>query len=267
VGRSMGAWGMGGVAVCGWLLGVACRKAEVRQQVSKKQEKVTSSELTIFKDLSTAKFYAFDPKKGQRGEITYTLLVPARVRIKITAKNNYDLLYRDLIWDWREAGPHVEYWDGKDAAGNFLNPLECGVWTDIEPKFTFKPATFKPPNLTMEELMMGKQGAHQHNIHDPAKCGRAAVRFTEMISGAGAGSSAKGSRRFDKALSGVSIIRVEVSKDKRGYSDETNYGVRWTVDRKLTDTQYYDRSSDGKFEWKLKTTQFPDGEHTIGVHT
>ena len=50
------------------------------------------------------------------GDIHYTLPEPALVRIRIGIPDGGPLLRTLIDWERRDAGPHVEIWDGKDSS-------------------------------------------------------------------------------------------------------------------------------------------------------
>ncbi len=207
----------------------------------------------IVKDVSTIRAYTFDPSDGEEGAISYNLLQPARLRIIISAKGDQDQLYRVLLWDWQEPGNHEVVWDGMDQSGYPVVPKECSIWMRFDPKSTYRPKTKVIQPLTTAELVMGKQGLHDHNTCDPDKCKLSKPLIKEPRDGA--------------IVSGTITIKVEVDKNARGYADQSGYGARWMVDQQLIAGMYYEKESDGKFEFRLDTTSFPNGPHVIRVGT
>ena len=205
----------------------------------------------IVKDISTIRAYTFDPAKGEKGTISYTLLEPARSRIAVTHKSDLDQLYRVLLWDWQEAGKHELFWDGLDQSGYPVVLKECSIRMKFYPKSTYRPGTKVIQPLTTSELIAGKQGPHDHNMCDPDKCKPSKPFVTEPRDG--------------DVVSGTISVKVEVDKEARGYGDQSGYGVRWMVDQRLIAGMYYEKESDGKFEFKLDTTRFSNGPHVIRV--
>lgn len=220
----------------------------------------------ILKDLSTVDAFAFDPSKGEKGKISYTLTEPARVRIVVTARGDPDQLYTILLWDWQEAGTHEVIWDGKDQCGNLvLNPLKCSISMWAAPKSTYWPGTLKIGFLTTHQLIHGHQGPHDHNKCDPSKCKPAELKITSIVPESSSVILQESGLPPADILSGKILIKAEVSEKARGYGDQTGYGIRWMIDGNLITEQYYEKESNGKCQLELDTTAFGDDEHVISV--
>ncbi len=219
----------------------------------------------ILKDLILSHAYTVDVEKGELAPITYTLTVPARVRIIVCAPNDPDQLYRILIWDWQEAGPQTVMFDGRDQGGYPLDMSKCAFWLDAYNKGNYRPNTIELKPLTTQDLILGKQGPHDHNRCFEDKCKPSQIRFVGFQNVLPDPSDDIFPIKEDVVLSGVVNIKARVAKDARGYGDMTGYGVRWMVDQTLIGAEYYERESDGEFEFQLDTSAFPEGSHVLRV--
>ncbi|UCG59479.1 MAG: hypothetical protein JSU70_08190, partial [Phycisphaerales bacterium] len=84
-------------------------------------------------EISTFGALSFDPKEKEFGEISYKLSRPAWIRIRIVLRNDEQLVLRTLVdWSKREAGKHVETWDGRDAAGHPINKTRFPCFITID---------------------------------------------------------------------------------------------------------------------------------------
>lgn len=231
------------------------------QKSSSNQEKPEP----ILKDLILSHAYTVDVEKGELAPITYTLTVPARVRIIVCAPNDPDQLYRILIWDWQEAGTQTVMFDGKDQGGLPLDISKCSFWVTAYDKRNYKPNTIELKPLTTQDLILGKQGPHNHNLCFEDKCKPSQIRFIGFQNVLPDPSDDIFPIKEDVVLSGVVNIKARVAKDARGYADMTGYGVRWMVDQTLIGAEYYERDCDGEFEFQLDTSAFPEGSHVLRV--
>lgn len=232
------------------------------------QEKSTTKEeilKPVFRDIIFVRAYAVDPSKGEQAPITYTLTEPALMRIIVCAPNDPDQLYRILLWEWQEAGPHTVMFDGKDQNGYPLDMKKCAFWASAYEKDRYKPGTIELKPLTTQDLILGKQGPHNHLFCFKDKCKPSQVRFAGFQNVLPNPSDDIFPIKKDVVLSGVVNIKAHVAKDARGYGDITGYGVRWMVDQTLISAQYYERDCDGEFEFQLDTSAFPEGSHILRV--
>jgi hypothetical protein len=196
--------------------------------------------------------YFQDPKK--RGEITYTLDEPAIVSIKVKDSRTRELFLRTIVdWEKRSAGTHTESWDGRDNAGNILDPARVSVLWTAEAISAYAPGAATDKELLYYENGAGNKGweGHVHARHAKEAEETPLLRIL---------SPAKGD-----TLSGLVWIRSEVDKQKRGYGDKFGYGARYYVDQILAKEEFYKPECDGKFAYQLDTTAFEDGEHSLQV--
>ena len=66
-------------------------------------------------------------------------------------------------------------------------------------------------------------------------------------------------------MKGKFTIKAQANKERRGYADHFGYGVRYYIDYKLVNEQFYKPESDGSFSYEMDTTAFEDGEHVLHV--
>ena len=75
-----------------------------------------------FTDFKMERAFAFDPAKGEKGIITYTLPEAARVSIKVIKAKTRELYLATIVnWEYRDAGTHTEEWDGRDDNNNIID--------------------------------------------------------------------------------------------------------------------------------------------------
>lgn len=230
-----------------------------------KSSSETQKSEPVVKDLILVRAYTVDAAKGEEAPITYTLTKPARVRIIVSAQGDPDQLYRILIWEWQDPGPQTVMFDGKDQGGYPIDLSKCSFWVDFYDKEYYKPNTIELKPLTTQDLILGRQGPHNHNICFEDKCKPSQVRFVGFQNILPDPSDEIISIHEDITLSGVVNIKARVAKDARGYGDMTGYGVRWMVDETLIGAQYYEKECDGEFEFRLDTSAFPEGPHVLRV--
>ena len=204
-----------------------------------------------FNDFKMEKAFAFDPAKGEKGIITYTIAEPARISIKILKAGTRELYLSSILnWEHREAGTHTETWDGKDFKGNNINLEEVFIVMEGEPMSTFAPGEYSVKGLSDEEIIHGHPDGHAHNVYDDSTNIVPELKVTSVKDG--------------DVISGLVKIESHIVGEK-GYGDEVGYGVRYYLDNTLLQEEFYDKRGDGNFLYTLDTTSFPDGEYTLYV--
>jgi len=145
-----------------------------------------------------------------------------------------------------------------------------------EPAIKAGPGSLLPTarNLSDVRGMIRPQKAlHQHKYHAMSRCGVLGARLelpdkypSDYSSGV-------------FYLKGTVALRVKIDKKHSGYGLKNGHGVKLFVDGKLLNQNDFLLVKDPKiknekakeewsdiWEWKLDTTRFPDGRHTIAVN-
>lgn len=205
-----------------------------------------------FTDFKMEKAFAFDPTKGEKGVLTYTIPEPARVSIKVIQAGTREL-YRATIlnWEYRDAGTHTETWDGKDYDGNNIDLSSVMIVMEGEPMSTYAPGEYSVERLSDEEIIHGHPMGHAHNVYDESVNTTPELKVTSVKDG--------------DILSGLVAIESYIEGDKKGYGEKVGYGVRYYLDSMLVQEEFYDKKCDGKFSYTMDTTAFLDGDYTLYV--
>ena len=206
-----------------------------------------------FRSFKMDRAFAFDPKKGEKGIITYTITEPARVSIKVIKKGTRELYLTTILnWEHRDAGTHTETWDGRDYSGNIIEDLSHAlIVMEGEPMSTHNPGKYSIEGLTDEEIIHGHKWGHPHNLYNEEVNIVPELVITSVKDG--------------DVLSGIVTIESQLETDKKGYGDVAGYGVRYYLNNILITEEFYDKKCKGRFSYELDTTAFPDGEYTLYV--
>lgn len=206
-----------------------------------------------FRSFKMDRAFAFDPRKGEKGVITYTITEPARISIKLIKKGTRELYLSTILnWEERGAGTHTEYWDGKDYSGNIIEDLsQVFMVMEGEPMSTFKPGAYSVEGLSDEEIIHGHKWGHPHNEYQEGTNVIPVLSITSVKDG--------------DVLSGVVKVDSKLETDERGYGEKVGYGVRYYLNNILVNEEFYDAKSNGNFSYDVDTTAFPDGEYTLYV--
>lgn len=207
-----------------------------------------------FRSFEMERAFAFDPHKGEKGKITYTITEPARISIKTIKKGTRELYLSTILnWEERDAGTHTETWDGRDFEGNIIEDLsQILMVIEGEPMSTFAPGEYSIEGLTDEEIVHGHKWGHPHNAYHEDANVIPKLKITSVSDG--------------DVLS--DIVRVDSELDEvseRGYGDKAGYGVRYYFNNILINEEFYDAKSEGRFSYEIDTTAFPDGPYTLYV--
>ena len=199
-------------------------------------------------DVEAITALTFDPTKGETGTISYTLTEPAIVRVRFIDRDDPELIHRVLIaYEEQEPGFHEIQWDGCDASGNYLKPMEMRV--NIQAEHTATKITQEAAHMFG---LVGHPYGHLHRLHDPEKCGSYTLQFIEPAP--------------ESVLSGEVKLVLEVG-DFRGFAIEGGVGIRGYVDKTLVLNQWLEPEEvQAKFPyltWTLDTSAFPNGEHIL----
>ncbi|UCG94273.1 MAG: hypothetical protein JSW13_00435 [Candidatus Aerophobus sp.] len=204
-----------------------------------------------FSDFKMERAFAFDPDKGEKGIITYTIPEPARISIKVIKARTRELYLATILnWEYRDAGTHTEKWDGRDYEGNIIDMSEAIIVMEGEPMSTFAPGEYSLDGLSDEEIVHGHPSGHAHNVYDQSANIVPELKITSVRDG--------------DILSGLVTIESHLEGEK-GYGDEAGYGVRYYLDHTLLEEEFYEESCNGRFSYTLDTTAFLDGEYTLYV--
>jgi len=205
-----------------------------------------------FTDFKMERAFAFDPAKGEKGIITYTITEPARISIKVLKAGTRELYLATILnWAQRDTGTHTETWGGKDYDGNIIDLSSAIIIMEGEPMSTYAPGDYSIEGLSDEEIVHGHPHGHSHNVYDESANIIPELTVTSIKGG--------------DVLSGLVTIESELMGEKKGYGDEAGYGVRYYLDQTLVQEEFYDRSCNGKFSYTMDTTAYPDGEYKLYV--
>lgn len=207
-----------------------------------------------FVDFKMDRAFAFDPKKGEQGILTYTLAEPARVSIKVLKAKTRELYLNTIVnWEEREAGTHTEHWDGRDYEGNIIEDLsQVFIIVEGEPMTAYAPGKYSVDGLTdYEEIVHGHPFGHQHNAYETDANVVPELTVTSVKDG--------------DVIRGVVTIESELTGARRGYGDKVGYGVRYYLDHTLVQEEFYNEQAEGKFSYAMDTTAYADGEYTLYV--
>jgi len=205
-------------------------------------------------DLQLDKAMTFNPEKGEKGIITYTLKEPARVVIKVVKEGTRELYLATILnMEFRDKGTHTETWDGLDYSGKPIDMTKASMFISAVAESSFSPGKMPLEKLSPEEVVHGKPGewGHDHAHHHEWAEEVPVLKILNV--------------RENAVLSGKVLIKSEVDKEKRGYGNQYGYGVRYYVDNVLAHEEFYKPESDGEFAYELDTTAFEDGGHVLYV--
>lgn len=170
---------------------------------------------------------AFDLKTG---EIRYTLPEPAFVRLRLGINHGGALLRHLLDWEFREAGPHVETWDRKDATGR----IDLGSRPDYIVVLNCRPIT--------------------KGVEKPRQAPAVTVTFPEAV---------EKSPQGDPVVQGVASLRAAIEGKDIRWANENKFEVALYVDYVFL---MEDETGTSPFNYRLDTAQFSEGEHTFTVN-
>ncbi len=204
-----------------------------------------------FSDFKMERAFAFDPVKGEKGVMTYTIPEPARISIKVIKAGTRELYLTTILnWEYRDAGTYIETWDGKDYDGNIIDLSEGIIVFEGEPMSTYTPGDYSIKGLSDEEIVHGHPLGHAHNVYDRSANIIPELKVTSIKDG--------------DILSGLVTIESHLDGEK-GYGDEAGYGLRYYLDNTLLQEEFYDKKCNGEFSYTLDTYAFLDGEYTLYV--
>ncbi len=204
-----------------------------------------------FTDFKMERAFAFDPSKGEKGIITYTIPESARISIRVLKAGTRELFLCTILnWEYREAGTHTETWDGKDFEGNIIDLSEAAMIIEGEPISTYAPGQYSVEGMSDEEIVHGHAFGHAHNEYDPSTNIIPELKVTSVKDG--------------DVLSGLVTIVAHL-EGGRAYGEKAGYGVRYYLDSTLLQEEFYDKQCDGRFSYILDTTSILDGEYTLYI--
>lgn len=205
-----------------------------------------------FVNFKMEKAFAFDPAKGEKGIVTYTIAEPARISIKVIKAGTRELYISTILnWGVRGVGTHTELWDGRDYEGNTIDLSTAMIIMEGEPMSTYVPGDYSVDGLSDEDIIHGHQHGHSHNAYHEHANIIPGIKVTSVKDG--------------DVLSGLVVVESYLEGEKKGYGDEVGYGVRYYLDNTLVQEEFYDRRCNGKFSYTIDTTAYLDGEYTLYV--
>lgn len=201
-------------------------------------------------DLDMTEVFTFRPEEGETARLSYRLLEPARIQIRVKKVGTRELYLATLLnWELRQAGEHTEVWDGRDYSGNAVD-MSGAMITLIAQKAEDQPGTMALEAKSPEEIVHSEE-QHDHGTHHPWAEEVPHLKILEP--------------RPRVEASDLLLIRSAVDEDRRGYGDLYGYGVRYYVDGILVQEEFYQPESEGRFAYRLDTTAFADGEHLLHI--
>lgn len=201
-------------------------------------------------DVNVTEAFLFKPQEGKPCKLTYRLVEPARVSIRIKKKETRELYLATIVgWAVRQKGRHEERWDGRDYSGNFVDMSEATLSVVAE-KLAYREGSLSLEARGAEEIVHGEK-EHIHGTHHSEAEEVPLLRIAVPKAG--------------MELRGQVLIRSEVDRQKRGYGDQFGYGVRYYVDSVLANEESYKPESNGRFAYTLDTSAFEDGKHMLYV--
>lgn len=251
----------------------------------------------LIKNVSTAKAVAFNPLKGEQGIISYTVVNPCIVRVRILAQKERELVLRTILnWTERQVGTYQEIWDGKDSSGNIANPRKCNIVVEAQPlpPFASKNSTiFKLVNVFRRISIFSRNyypssftnsNDHNHSSKngysiDQKLCLLRPVQFDQMGITDEVGlhmhnlhdpvkcrelSVKITSLGTGVVISGSYQLTAELQGGiNQGYIPEMGSGARWYIDNKLV---FEDENANPPlYTATLDTTIIPNGEHSLSI--
>ncbi len=197
----------------------------------------------------------FDPKKKEKGKITFTLTAPGMVRVFVRPKERRFILLRTIInWEDKKPGTYEVFWDGYDANGNLLDPGKYRISIQAQPlrhSVDDKELPWDPdPHLKEENILYfpaKDKRVHAHCVHDKDKCIELKVKITSPANGA----TIKGK---------VKVVR-EISEQTRGYGKVRGHSARFYIDYMLLQENKEERGT--LAEWTWDTSDIPPGKHIL----
>lgn len=214
-------------------------------------------------DIKFKNAFNFDPTKGEKAHITYTLKDPAYVSVRVLRKGTRELFLNTIVsFEYREAGVHTETWNGKDYNGNtvkfketpFEYRMEAEIATNVKQhtEHEFKGVEYEEGDSQKEVIEKSEfKGRHIHGEHEKDYENIPLLHIY--------------SPKANEVLKGIATINSAVDKDRRGYGNKYGYGVRYYVDKQLVHEEFYKSKSGGNFKYELDTTAFDDGKHLLYI--
>ena len=230
---------------------VSYAPAEMHTEVRDQKER---PQPVALHDLHLDKAMNFDPEKGEKGVITYTLKEPAMITIRIVKEGTRELYLATIAnLAYRDVGKHTEMWDGRDYSGNIVDMtkacmiIQAVAASSYEPGKMVKLGKKTPEEIVHADYPWGHVHARHHKYAEE-------VPILKIVN-----------IRKGDILSGKVQIKAQVAKDKRGYGNQYGYGVRYYVDNILAREEFYKPECNGYFAYELDSTAFEDGKHMLYV--
>lgn len=169
------------------------------------------------------------------GEIKYTLPEKALVRLRIGMREGGPMLRTLLDWEPREAGPHIEVWDRKDAEGSV--------------DYTGDPQL-------MVTLQCVKADAPDQESSDFRRRFKRSPDFTVQFPEGQPSSEGL-------VIKGKTPLRIELSESDRVWLKQTRYEIGLYADGVFI---IEDEEASDPFTYRMDTAKFNNGKHVITVN-
>lgn len=194
-------------------------------------------------DVSTFKALTFNPHKGESGTITFRVVEPSIIRIRVYDPNDPELVLNTLV-DWKAypPGKHSVTWDGRDSSGHLVSPGASSIAIDAQP--------IREPIPGPDTTQAHGEGFHRHNLHDTACCGELSIKLVSPKAG--------------ETVRGVVSVEASLAENSpMGYSKSAGNGVRWYVNNRRMHEEI--TTGTQAFRWQWDTTDLPDGAYKLSV--
>lgn len=171
----------------------------------------------------------FDPIRETSAAIAYSLSRPSWVRIRFVSRVRPNLVLRTLLdWSYRKAGRNTENWDGRDAAGYWVDRVRC-------------------PGMFVIEA-----DSALHAGHDRRVCGDPQLRIGGLDQGA--------------VVRGAVTMQVGCATGKCGYLERASGRLLIYLDYVLVREQRYPPPATRTLDWEWNTADVLPGNHLLTVN-
>lgn len=220
----------------------------------------TPSKPVLMKDIKFENAFTFNPAKGEKAYITYTLSEPGFAKIRVLRRGTRELFLNTIVnLEYRVAGTHTEMWDGRDYWGNIVDfsKTPYDYLMETESLATYSPQSMDK-GVEYEEGISQKEVIEESNfkrhIHGQHEQKYENIPLLTIVE-----------PKPNEILKGKVVVKSFVDKERRGFGDKYGYGIRYYVDDQIVHEEFYKPESGGNFLYKLDTTAFADGKHLFYI--
>lgn len=218
------------IILCLFFYGCATKVAKIPESVIEERHIPT----TLISEIKATDI-SFDVTTG---EIRYTLLEPALVRIRLGIKEGGPLLRTLIDWEPRKEGENLEIWDRKDGSGL----IDYSNRTDLLIVIACIP-------INQEDLVV-----YESTVRGYGK----APAFEIILP-----SSQETTKQGVPIISGIAPIRIILDKKDKKRLTQTKYEIAFFIDNLFL---FEDEEGTSPFTYLFNTKGINAGEHTITVN-